>query len=106
MTNNVYQTHPPTHTLKHTPGVHTQWHRHKRLHMQESKNSLRSSGKNRPGENKSGTRWTESKCCDSLSFCIWLFVAVRQASGEGRGAGDEKTASGELHCSSAASPAA
>lgn len=79
MTNNVFHTHWDTHTHAPTKSVLAQWHQHKCLHMQESKNSLRSSYKNRPGENKSGTRWTESKCCDSLSFCIWLFVAVRQA---------------------------
>lgn len=93
----AFHTHKQSaHTNTDTPARQTltQWHRHKCLHMQESKNSLRSVFKNRPGENKRRTRWTESKCFDSLSFCIWLFVAVRQADRlavKGRGTGDEKT---------------
>lgn len=73
----------------------------------QAKNSLRSDFKIDQGKIKAGVvrlSLNALTVCLSAFGYLWPTQAGRQAE-TGRGAGDETTASSELHCSSAASPA-
>ncbi|MEQ2215320.1 hypothetical protein XENOCAPTIV_030646 [Xenoophorus captivus] len=84
MTQTLCIWHPHTHTDTDAP--HTAHAAgDKCLHMQDAKNSSTSTALKIDQDNKSETCLAGSKCFDSLSVCIWLFVADagRQAE-EGR----------------------